>query len=209
MKGLIYKDLCLLGSVWKSYAFILVMFSALTVTGVYDVSFLFMMVSVILCMYPSTSFSYDELAKWDRFAVSVPSGRVLVVRAKYGFALLLGAASLVFDLLLSLLAAFLGRMEPGNGLLTCVGGVAGALLINALMLPLLFRFGAQKGRILLIAVVAALAGVLGALLAIGGMTAFGSGLLKSFVLVVLPVLALLALFVSYRISLGIYQKKEF
>lgn len=209
MKGLIYKDLCLLGSVWKSYAFILVMFSALTVTGVYDVSFLFMMVSVILCMYPSTSFSYDELAKWDRFAVSVPSGRVLVVRAKYGFALLLGAASLVFGLLLSLLAAFLGRMELGNGLLTCVGGVAGALLINALMLPLLFRFGAQKGRILLIAVVAALAGVLGALLAIGGMTAFGSGLLKSFVLVVLPVLALLALFVSYRISLGIYQKKEF
>ena len=209
MKGLIYKDLCLLGSVWKSYAFILVMFSALTVTGVYDVSFLFMMVSVILCMYPSTSFSYDELAKWDRFAVSVPSGRVLVVRAKYGFALLLGAASLVFGLLLSLLAAFLGRMELGNGLLTCVGGVAGALLINALMLPLLFRFGAQKGRILLIAVVAALAGVLGALLAIGGMIAFGSGLLKSFVLVVLPVLTLLTLFVSYRVSLGIYQKKEF
>lgn len=209
MKGFIYKDLCLLGSVWKSYAFILVMFSALTVTGVYDVSFLFMMVSVILCMYPSTSFSYDELAKWDRFAVSVPNGRVTVVRAKYGFALLLGAASLVFDLLLSLLAAFLGRMELGNGLLTCVGGVAGALLINALMLPLLFRFGAQKGRILLIAVVAALAGVLGALLAIGGMTAFGSGLLKSFVLVVLPVLTLLTLFVSYRVSLGIYQKKEF
>ena len=209
MKGFIYKDLCLLGSVWKSYAFILVMFSALTVTGVYDVSFLFMMVSVILCMYPSTSFSYDELAKWDRFAVSVPNGRVTVVRAKYGFALLLGAASLVFDLLLSLLAAFLGRMELGNGLLTCVGGVAGALLINALMLPLLFRFGAQKGRILLIAVVAALAGVLGALLAIGGMTAFGSGLLKSFVLVVLPVLTLLTLFVSYRVSLGIYQKKDF
>lgn len=209
MKGFIYKDLCLLGSVWKSYAFILVMFSALTVTGVYDVSFLFMMVSVILCMYPSTSFSYDELAKWDRFAVSVPNGRVTVVRAKYGFALLLGAASLVFDLLLSLLAAFLGRMELGNGLLTCVGGVAGALLINALMLPLLFRFGAQKGRILLIAVVAALAGVLGALLAIGGMTAFGSGLLESFVLVVLPVLTLLTLFVSYRVSLGIYQKKEF
>ena len=209
MKGFIYKDLCLLGSVWKSYAFILVMFSALTVTGVYDVSFLFMMVSVILCMYPSTSFSYDELAKWDRFAVSVPNGRVKVVRAKYGFALLLGAASLVFDLLLSLLAAFLGRMELGNGLLTCVGGVAGALLINALMLPLLFRFGAQKGRILLIAVVAALAGVLGALLAIGGMTAFGSGLLESFVLVVLPVLTLLTLFVSYRVSLGIYQKKEF
>jgi len=209
MKGFIYKDLCLLGSVWKSYAFILLMFSALTVTGVYDVSFLFMMVSIILCMYPSTSFSYDELAKWDRFAVSVPNGRVKVVRAKYGFALLLGAFSLVFDLLLALLAAFLDRMELGNGLLTCVGGVAGALLINALMLPLLFRFGAQKGRILLIAVVAALAGVLGALLAIGGMTAFGSGLLESFVLVVLPVLTLLTLFVSYRVSLGIYQKKEF
>ena len=209
MKGFIYKDLCLLGSVWKSYAFILVMFSALTVTGVYDVSFLFMMVSVILCMYPSSSFSYDELAKWDRFAVSVPNGRVKVVRAKYGFALLLGAFSLVMGLLLSLPAAFLGRMELSEGLLTCVGGAAGALLINAILLPLLFRFGAQKGRILLIAVVAALAGVLGALLAIGGMTAFGSGLLDSFVLVVLPVLTLLALFISYRISLGIYQKKEF
>lgn len=209
MKGFIYKDLCLLGSVWKSYAFIFVMFLALTVTGVYDVSFLFMMVSVILCMYPSSSFSYDELAKWDRFAVSVPNGRVKVVRAKYGFALLLGAFSLVMGLLLSLPAAFLGRMELSEGLLTCVGGAAGALLINAIMLPLLFRFGAQKGRILLIAVVAALAGVLGALLAIGGMTAFGSGLLDSFVLVVLPVLTLLALFISYRISLGIYQKKEF
>lgn len=209
MKGFIYKDLCLLGSVWKSYVFILLMFSALTVTGVYDVSFLFMMVSIILCMYPSTSFSYDELAKWDRFAVSVPNGRVKVVRAKYGFALLLGAFSLVFDLLLALLAAFLDRMELGNVLLSCVGGVAGALLLNAVMLPLLFRFGAQKGRILLIAVGAALAGVLGALLAIGGMTAFGSGRLEPFVFVVLPAPTLLALFVSYRVSLGIYQKKEF
>ena len=133
MKGFIYKDLCLLGSVWKSYAFIFVMFLALTVTGVYDVSFLFMMVSVILCMYPSSSFSYDGLAKWDRFAVSVPNGRVKVVRAKYGFALLLGAFSLVMGLLLSLPAAFLGRMELSEGLLTCVGGAAGALLINAVL----------------------------------------------------------------------------
>lgn len=209
MKGFLYKDLCLVGSVWKIYAFILLTFSALTVTGVYDVSALLMMVSIILCMYPSTSFSYDELAKWDRFAVSVPNGRVKVVRAKYGLALLLGAFSLVFGLLLALLVAFLDRVEPGNGLLSCVGGVAGALLHNAILLPLLFRFGTQKGRLMLVGAGVALAGVLGALLAIGGMTAFGSGRLEPFVFVLLPALTLPALFVSYRISLGIYQKKEF
>lgn len=209
MKGLIYKDLCLLGSVWKSYIFIFAMFLVLTATGVYDVSFLFMMMSIILCMYPSTSFSYDELAKWDRFAVAVPNGRNKVVRAKYALSLLLGGTALAVGLLLCLLWTALGRMELGQGLLACVGGACGALLLNALLLPLLFRFGAQKGRILLIAVVAALAGVMAAGLAIGLLGASGSDRLEPFVFAVLPVLTLLALFVSYRVSLGIYQKKEF
>ena len=46
------------------------------------------MVEVIVMVLPISSFSYDEAAKWDRYAAVLPVGRTAVVKARYLFLLL-------------------------------------------------------------------------------------------------------------------------
>ncbi len=208
MKGFVYKDLRLLGNLWKTYAMILGIFLLLTVTGVYEPTFFLTMTAMLLCMYPATSFSYDELAKWDRFAITVPDGRKKVVQGKYMFALILLLGALAVNLLLSLALPLLGKGLPDTNLIIAVAGTAAAFLLNAVLLPLLFRFGSQKGRIFLVVGIAFIAGILGALSVIGTSVSFGSGDLIP-CLIVLLALALGLLFVSYRVSLNIYKKKDF
>ena len=209
MKGFLYKDLAIFRGVIKSYLFVAALFLALTVVDLYDPSFLFMMLALVVGMFPSTSFSYDELAKWDRFAISVPGGRRKVVQGKYATAILLSLGILAVDLLASSLLVLLGKGELMNFAFLCVGGVAGALILNAVMIPLLFKFGAQKGRIMLIAAAALASGTVGVGLAIGGLASFGAGVFSSYILLAVPVIAIAALAASYFISLGIYRKREF
>lgn len=211
MKGLICKDISLFANMGKTYLFILVIFTGLTVTGIYDETFLFMMLSVMLCMFPASAFSYDDLVKWDRFAVCAVDGRDKVVKAKYLFSLLLAGAVLALDLALSLLLTFVRKSDmPLSGLLfLSLGCVAATLILNALLLPLLYRFGAQKARIALVGVTAVVAGGCGALFAIGGLTAFGNGALPGYLGLFLPLSALVLFYISYRVSLSVYRKKDF
>ena len=112
MKGFLYKDLALFRNLGKSYLFILAVFFVLTLLHIYPPVFMFMMLSLLIGMFPSTSFSYDELAKWDRFAASVPGGRKKVVQGKYIFALLVALGILATGLLLILPLAFLSDEPP-------------------------------------------------------------------------------------------------
>lgn len=208
MKGLLRKDLYLLAGVGKSYAVILLLYLALTISGVVDISFLLTMLQILLCMYPSTSFACDDQVKWDLFAVSLPNGRTQVVRAKYGLTLVLATAALAANVVLSLLAAALDLAPLNQSLLVCMGGVLTALLLNALLLPLIFRFGAQKGRLMLMGIASGTIAILGAALSLAKPSAdLIAGAPIPFLLSL--VLGALALSVSYRISLRIYGKKEF
>ncbi len=209
MKGFLYKDLALFRNLGKSYLFILAVFFVLTLLHIYPPVFMFMMLSLLIGMFPSTSFSYDELAKWDRFAASVPGGRKKVVQGKYIFALLVALGILATGLLLTLPLAFLSDEPPSRLLFSCVLSASGTLFLNAVMLPLLFHFGPQKGRLFVIVACAFTAAMVGVSLSIADMAFFGAepSLLLILFATLLLILAILA--ISYRISLHIYQKKEF
>lgn len=209
MKGFIYKDLCLLKNVWKTYAWIFAVFAVLTLTEVYDVSFLFSLAAVLLSTYPANTFAYDELAKWDRFASSAPGGRWKVVRGKYLFALLLAGIALATELILALVMTVMGKAVLTEVVLFGLAGGAASLLINAILLPCLFRFGAQKGRVISMAVAAALVAALTACGIVMGDVLGDNDQWLTVLLAGLIAAALIVLPISYKISLGIYQKKEF
>ena len=82
MKGLFVKDLLVLRRYIRTMAvFVLVYILVFTLIDSADV--ISGMVPLVLAMMSMAAFSYDELAKWDRFALTMPVSRRQVVGARY------------------------------------------------------------------------------------------------------------------------------
>ena len=210
MMGLVRKDFYLAGVLAKSYLFILAVFVILSLTGVYDGTFLASFLSLMCIMLPVNVFSYDEQAKWDKYAAALPGGRRGVVMARYLFTTLVCVGSMVFSILLHLAAGLASGAQAQERMDLLLSGLIPAAygcLMNAVLLPLLFKFGSQKGRLYLL-----LALGLGVGLIFGGLTALREmGLSLSqleFPLAALPAVGLLALIPSYFVALGIFLKKD-
>lgn len=218
MSGLIYKDLLCQMKSLKTFVAVFVVYGALAVSGLWDTSILTTLMLVIVIMLPINNFSFDSAAKWEGFCLSLPVNRRQVVAARYLFTLLLTAAALAVALVVGLAVSLTGRMESwGEFGMTAAVMMALALVMNAVMLPLLYQFGAERARLIYFAVLggAALIGVL--LYKLLGGKAWLSSLdgipdPSPLLLAALPFLAVLAglipLGVSYFISCAIYSKKD-
>lgn len=210
MTGLVKKDLYLSLSMLKSYVLVAAVFAALTLTGIYDISFFVTYLSVMCIMIPVNLFAYDEQARWDKYAAALPSGRAGVVKARYLFTILICLGSLLFALLLQLIVAlFTGARGQARTdlLLSGLLPTAYGCFMNAVLLPLLFKFGSQKGRIYLLLALGVGVGVI-----FGGLTGLkemGISLSElTLPLFALPVVGLLTLIPSYFISRRIFFHKD-
>lgn len=210
MTGLIKKDFYLSVSMFKSYVLVAAVFALLTLAGIYEISFFVTYMSVMCIMIPVNLFAYDEQARWDKYAAALPSGRAGVVKARYLFTILVCLGSLLFALLLQLIVALVSGaqgQERVDLLLSGLFPAAYGCFMNAILLPLLFKFGSQKGRIYLILALGVGVGVI-----FGGLTGLkemGISLSElTLPLFVLPVVGLLALIPSYLLSRRIFFHKD-
>lgn len=100
-------------------------------------------IGILLCaMLPTSCLAYDERAKWDRYALSMPLSVKDLVVSKY----LLGYLMLAAGAALKLLAMAL-PIGNGSDFTSFVLTIAVSLLYLALQLPILFKFGVENGRI--------------------------------------------------------------
>lgn len=209
MNGLLKKDFYLMRSLARSYLLILAVFGLLTLTGIYDATFLASFLAVMCIMFPVNLFAYDEQAKWDKYAAALPTGRAGVVGARYLFALIVCLGTLALVSVIQAAAFLLGKGEDtlADTLFSGLIPAAYGTLMNAVLLPLLFKFGAQKGRVYLLVVMGLGVGcVFGVIAAFGKLGLDLSGFLLP--LTLFPILCVLSLLPSYFISLRIYQKKD-
>ena len=210
MMGMVYKDCLLLRKQLSYYLIFFVLYTGLAAAGIFPPFVLPGLVVFIGLMLPMSSFAYDEQARWDKYAAALPGGRAGVVRARYVFTLLACLVSLLFSLSLQLLTALVSGAKGQEWMDLLLSGllpVAYGCLMNAILLPLLFRFGSQKGRLYLLLA-----------LGLGVGLVFGSiGILKeiglpltelALPLAALPVVGLLALVPSYFLSLRVFRKKD-
>ena len=102
MIGLVYKDCVTLKKQLTTLLMFLVVYGALTVTGVFDVSILGVLVAVMGMTIPMSSVALDDAARWDRYAVATPAGRRGVVAGKYVFTALVIASIILFTLTISI-----------------------------------------------------------------------------------------------------------
>lgn len=210
MTGLVKKDLYLSVSMLRSYVVVAAVFAILTLAGIYEISFFITYVSVMCIMIPVNLFAYDEQARWDKYAAALPAGRAGVVKSRYLFTVLICLGSLVFALLLQLIVALASGAQGQERVDLLLSGLLPAAygcFMNAILLPLLFKFGSQKGRLYLILALGVGVGVI-----FGGLTGLKEmGLSLSEVslpLTVLPVVGLLALIPSYLLSRRIFFHKD-
>ena len=92
-----------------------------------------------------------------------------------------------------------------------MGTMLSSVIIITLLYPIMFKFGATNGRIILFAVVFGIAGI-GALISqFVDMTYIINMIngLDSYSLIAIPIISAILLGISYLISNKIYQNKEF
>lgn len=146
MTGLMIKDALVMRKTLRLYALFLLFYSGLAVLGVFPMSMALAMVEVIVMVLPISSFSYDEAAKWDRYAAVLPVGRTAVVKARYLFLLLVLLAAAAIGLVGSILASLLAREDLGELLATLLVSMGLGLMIADIMLPVVYQLGPERAR---------------------------------------------------------------
>ena len=214
MTGLIYKDFLALKGHLSTYVVFFVIYGGLCIAGVFSPSVLAGMVVLISIITPMTTVTSDDISRWNRFAIATPACRRGVVAGKYLFTLLMVVLStIVVAAVVAVLAAAGGLEEPlGEMLLATLACGGAALLLNAVVLPLLLKFGAEKARLVSMALFLAVFGgyALAGLAAGSGFTLPAS---PAWLIAALPgLLAILSVggfVLSYFVAQAVYAKKEF
>ena len=212
MKGLLLKELLNLKVLSRSLIGVLVFYLFFLFTG-NDMSFISALCTLVVVMLSVSTFSIDEKARWDRYALTFPISRKEMVRSKYFLALILEGAALSGGMSLSFLSMLLlGQSLPpaAEWLLSWyVVGLVG-ILMTSIIFPLIYRFGIDKARLCMMAVFLIPSGILLLIERLGISVVWPSGkTIELWLFSILPVVAAGILWVSYWISCRIYLKKEF
>ena len=154
MTGLILKDFLILRKTLRSYLTILVIYTAVAFSGFWNASFVGGFMMVMVAMLPMNVFAYDKQAKWDTYGLALPVGRTKTVAARYLCVLLLLLGSVVLTAIAGLALYTTGHLEdPAEFMVSCAVIGLIAVLMNAALLPFLYKFGPERARIMLYSMV--------------------------------------------------------
>ncbi len=202
MKGLILKDIYGLKKQYKVLLALSVFYTIFSLTTG-DSSFLTGVLSLMMVMLTITTLSYDERSKWDKYVLTMPVSRADLVFSKYLLGLILSAGAFVFNFIFTLTS---GSREVIDAL-----GIAGAILGISLfflcvILPVLFKFGVEKGRLLMLMILFVPTGII-ILLSKSGFSSPDEEFMRYLPFLCILFMVIVA-YASICISLEIYRKKE-
>ena len=196
MKGFLRRDWMLICINLKFYLLLVFAFSLLSIFTDFSVSY----TSTYLMLFSSISimnlFSYDEANGWEGYAAALPRARKAMVNARYALTILMGVGIMLFQFVLIQLS----WMRPAA--LTIPPIYGGAFLCYiAIILPVFYRFGSVKSRMVLIFILA----VLVCIMVVVSSVLTTQGEMPQFFL---P-LGIVGMLISWSISHAIVREKEF
>lgn len=211
MKGLILKDLLNLKSNMKVMILFMILFGYMSSIGDGNNSS-FVGVIIVLCttMIVST-FSYDDLNKWDSYVLTMPIKRNTIVLSKYLTMLIFSLMGVIFSLIISIINGYFKNTLILSETLIITGLILSiSVCFASLILPLIYKFGTEKARLLMIASflipTAALLGLKNLLERFNSNVSID--IILNTLVYCLPFIAILFFVISYFISTKIYCKKE-
>lgn len=215
MKGLIIKDFLLLKSQLKSYVVLLLLFACISYTS-NDNSFL-TMVPIFGVMLLISTLSYDSYYKWDAFCLTLPNSRKGVVQVKYLLSIIITLIFVAFASIM-LIAFNIIRDVPFTAMDVITqmsGALFGATVALSLTIPLTYKFGSENGRIIMIIAIFSIGAAVAGLTQLPFLSMNPNlvnstlSFISTYFIPILFIITLFIFFVSYLITLKIYNHKEF
>ena len=147
MQALILKDFYVMWKQTRIFLLVILIFSA--IPGSFNAVF----AVIYSAMLPYTAMAYDERSKWNQLAAMMPYSDRDIVLSKYVFGWLFILAATVVSLVLQTVIALVwpdaGSFSPAAFLLALCASVC----VLDLTLPLMFRFGVERGRLVMFLVI--------------------------------------------------------
>lgn len=220
IEGLIIKDLLQLKTYRKTLISFIVIFSITPILqytggggeGIFNM--LPIMITLGFGMFSIASFNYDEAAKADRYIKSLPISSKEIVLSKYILTICATILGGILGILLAFIISSIFAKEYDIEIIVqALGGILGMSIVEAIQIPCIYRFGAEKARMQIFLVMVILF-VIGALL-VGGLIYWVQRLdietmkIEALMPLIFAGFTALVYKVSYNISYKIYEKKEF
>lgn len=205
MKGLLLKDWyqvrTSMKAMYLTVAFVLVIWVFSTSSAyVFPVSY----AAVFLGILPVNLLTYDQSVGWVEYGLTLPMSRKIQVAEKYLIGVICAAVSVGLSGVSCGVIVLLGKPLPDAPVSIWMEvGVLAILLMNGIMLPLYYRFGPEKARMLYMLMFAGMGAMLGGGIAL--MDAF-SGASAAVLVSGLLAAALVLYAVSWRVSVAWYGK---
>lgn len=206
MKGLIIKDIL---NLKKNLNTLIVMFIFYILWSYKfgDPTMLVAMITLMVTMMSITSMSYDDLAKWDKFAIAMPISRKKLVYSKYILSILLSISGVSISIAISyVIKLFNSKISTSELFLSSYIIFIISILFISVVLPLVYKFGVEKSRIMMMAVIA-IPMIIAYLISGMGISMPSESQLK-LLLWASPILLIITLIISSSISYGIFKKKD-
>ena len=214
MKGLIVKDLLILKNQMKNLLIILMFFIIFSIINK-DLSFITFIIPFYIVMLIISTFSYDEFNHWNTFCNTLPFTRNEIVRAKYILVIVGILLSLAIGLLLACGMTLIdSSFVLDQSLPLVIGTSFGISLTLELLIPFLYKYGVQKGKMAIFAIVIGFSLIMTLIgktfkFNLNGFVTFIDGLSVYIIVGLLLIITICMIYISYKISCKIYFNKEF
>jgi len=218
MKGLLIKDLKLIKT-QKTFLIIVAGFCVALLASGKEMSVVLAYAAAVLSMVVVSTVSYDEYNNGMSFLFTFPVSRKKYVLEKYVFGILSVAAVLAAGsgLMGVVSAVKLQSFQQQEWFLALLGAVLTAVLILSLYLPVQLKFGAEKGKIVMFLIIAAVVGLGYAVKEAALVFQVDlSGIMEQVmnagtaqVTAALAALSALLMVISYMVSVAVMKRKQF
>ena len=207
MKGLLLKEFYSLRKYMKTVGTMILFVSVIAFLGK-DMSYTNGITVVWITMISVTTFSIDHNVGWDQFSLTLPILTNIIVLSKYVLSAILVGLGGVISILLNVLITIIKSGSISIEMFYATAGIcAVALLMIAVLLPLIYKYGVEKVRIMMLFVFVIPFGIFMLLSWLN--VPLPSKETISLLLKLSPVFVLACLGISYKISCGIFERKEF
>ncbi len=200
MKGLIFENFYILRKQMKLASILLIICA---VASYFSSPFVFMgMSTMLVSMMPITGMVYElEESRMMKIITTMAVEKKDIVKAKYVITNIFSLGALVINFLFLLIATKNLFMSVFVALAVFFLGV----IVVEIMLPLIFKYGVEKGRTLLLVIILILSSIVTAILK-GGQDISENVIV--FTVTGIPILYVIMNFVSYFISVKIFENSE-
>ena len=218
MKGLIIKDILFIKSTWKN---MIILFIGSLLISIALGNYLLALCSLPVMLLSSciNTFQTDEFYNTESYTLSFPLSRKQIVLSKYIFTIIMLLISSYVGLMIYFLINLI--INPGaEGLNLDMLKMffmleLSALIVDSVFYPVIYKFGCEKSRLVMMSIVMLLLGIASILsVSVNVFDAnidFAGALnfVQTYGVYVLSVIVLTFLLLSYFLSIKFYKRKDY